>query len=107
MHIHIMGVGVIHFETGTHAVYDYSSNVGNKSLIMILEGKALLNVLQAISDRIRGKRVDANVDKQALLHSFYNEGSKSRELNSLPKEIFNLVLQLDTCIVLNFNVRKI
>ena len=107
MHIHIMGVGVIHFKTGTHAVYYYWSNVGNKSLIMILEGKALLNVLQAISDRIRGKRVDANVDNQALLHSFYNEGSKSRELNSLLKEILNLVLQLDTCIVLNFNVRKI
>ena len=73
---------------------------------MILEGKALLNVLRAISDRIRGKRVDANVDNHALLLSFYNEGSKSRELNSLLKEIFNLVLQLDTCIVLNFNVRK-
>ena len=60
MHIHIMEGGVIHFETGTHEVYDYWSIVEKKSPIMISEGKALLNVLQAISDRIRGKRVDAN-----------------------------------------------
>ena len=91
--------GVIHFATGAHEVYDYWSEVERKCPIMILEGKALLNVLRAVSDRIRGKRVDANVDNQALFYSFYNEGSKSRELNSVLKEIFNLVLQLD--IVLN------
>ena len=62
--------GVIHFETGTHEVNDYWSDVEKKSPIMILEGKALLNVLRPIGDHIRGKRVDANVDNQALLHSY-------------------------------------
>ena len=92
------GGGVL-FETGTHEIYDYWSDVEKKFSIMILEGKVLLNVLRAIRVCIRGKRVDANVDNQALLYSFYNEGSKSLELNSLLKEIFNLVLQL--YIVLN------
>ena len=91
--------GVIHFETGTQEVYDFWSEDERTSPIMVLEAEALLNVLRAISKRIRGKRVDANVDNKALFHSFYNEGSKSRALNSVFKEIFNLVLQLD--IVLN------
>ena len=94
--------GVIHFETGTHEVYDYWSDVEKNSPIMILEGKALLNVLWATSDHIRGKRVDANVDNKALLHSCYNEGSKSRELNSVLKQIFNLVLHLDIVLNLTF-----
>ena len=34
-----------------------------------------------------------------MFHSFYNEGSKSRELNGVLKTIFNLILELD--IVLN------
>ena len=91
--------GVIHFETGTHEVYDYLSDVENNSPIMILEGKALLNVLRATSDHIRGKRVDANIDNKALLHSYYNEGSKSRELKSVLKQIFNLVLHFDIVLI--------
>ena len=84
----------IHTDASTYK-YDYWSEKEQASTIMVLEAKALLNVLHAVSGRIKGKRVDANVDNLALFHSFYNEGSKSRELNGVLKTIFNLILELD------------
>ena len=69
--------------------------------IMVLEAKALLNVLNSIRESIRRCRVDAHVDNQALIGAWNNEGSKSRMLNSTLKELFQLTLDLD--IILNLH----
>jgi hypothetical protein len=62
--------------------------------IIVLEARALLNVLKSLSDKIKGHRVDANVDNQALICAWKNEGSKSFQLNYVIKEIFSLHLIL-------------
>ena len=67
--------------------------------IMILEAHALLNVLKSIRHFIRGYRVDANVDNQALIFAWNNEGAKSMELTDVIKDIFQFTLDFD--IVLN------
>lgn len=67
--------------------------------IMVLEARALLNVLKSLSDKIKGHRVDANVDNQALICVWNNEGSKSFQLNYVIKEIFQFTLDFD--IILN------
>ena len=35
--------------------------------IMVLEAKALLNMLRTLGDRIQGHRIDANIDSMVLL----------------------------------------
>lgn len=44
--------------------------------IMVLEARALLNVLKSFSDKIKGHMVDAKVDNQALICAWNNEGPK-------------------------------
>ncbi|VDI70479.1 Hypothetical predicted protein [Mytilus galloprovincialis] len=75
--------------------------------IMVLEAKALLYVLRSIREDIKGSRVDANVDNQALIGAWNNEGSKSMMLNSTLKEIFQLTLDLDVMLNLHFVPSKL
>ncbi|CAC5395697.1 unnamed protein product [Mytilus coruscus] len=75
--------------------------------IMVLEAKALLNVLRSIREDIQGSRVDANVDNQALIGAWNNEGSKSMILNSTLKDIFQLTLDLDVMLNLHFVPSKL
>ncbi|CAC5370047.1 unnamed protein product [Mytilus coruscus] len=75
--------------------------------IMVLEAKALLNVLRSIREDIKGSRVDANVDNQALIGAWNNEGSKSMILNSTLKDIFQLTLDLDVMLNLHFVPSKL
>lgn len=70
--------------------------------IMVQEAKALLFVLKSIKDRIKGNRVDTNVDNQALISAWNNEGSKSTALNQVLKEIFQLTLDLDMVLNLHY-----
>lgn len=70
--------------------------------IVVLEAKALANVLKAVKEVIKGHRVDANVDNQALIGAWNNEGSRSPLLNSVLKEIFQLTLELDIVLNLSF-----
>lgn len=57
--------------------------------IMVLEARALLNVLKSFSDTLRGHMVNSNVDNQALTYAWDNEGSKSSQLNCEIKDIFS------------------
>ena len=92
--------GVICWQaTEKHEIYDFWSIDERKLPIMVLEAKALFNVLRSITDRIQGNRVDAGVDSMALLNSWKNEGCKSRELIVVLKELFQFVLEQD--LVLN------
>ena len=91
--------GVIFFTSGKQEIYDFWGEKDKQLPIMVLEAKALLNVLISIKDQIQGQRLDAGVDNMALLNAWKNEGCKSRELNVVLKEIFELVFEGD--IVLN------
>ena len=70
--------------------------------IMVLEAKALLNVLRTLGDRIQGHRIDANIDSMVLLNAWMNQGSHSRELNLVLKDIFDFVLGHDLVLNLVF-----
>lgn len=63
--------------------------------IMSLEARALLNVLKLVKDDIQGHRVDTDVDDQVLIKSWKNQGTHSREMNMVIKELFQFVLDLD------------
>ena len=91
--------GVIFFTSGKQEIYDFWREKDKQLPIMVLEAKALLNVLLSIKDQIQGQRLDAGVDNMALLNAWKNEGCKSRELNVVLKEIFKLVFEGD--IVMN------
>lgn len=70
--------------------------------IMVQEAKALLFVLKSTKDRIKCNRVDTNVDNQALISAWNNEGSKFTALNQVLKEIFQLTLDLDMVLNLHY-----
>ncbi|CAC5393955.1 unnamed protein product [Mytilus coruscus] len=67
--------------------------------IMILEAFALLNVLKSFRDKIKGFRIDANVDNNVLIYAWNNEGSRSSQLNSVIKDFFKFTIDSD--IILN------
>ena len=54
---------------------------------MCLETKALLNVLISVKGD-EGHRVDAFVDNKVLISAWKNEGARSRELNTVLKQLF-------------------
>lgn len=91
--------GVIQFDSGRHEIYDFWTEEERKMPIMVLEAKALLNVLRSVKDSIFGRRVDSGVDNLALLNGWKNDGTRSRELNKVLKDIFDFVLEHD--IILN------
>ena len=87
--------GVIKLKNNNYEIGD-SWDVEKLSMpIMVLEGYALLYVLRSVGEKIHGCRIDANVDNQALIHAWNNEGSKSPALNDVLKDIFQLTLDLD------------
>ena len=57
------------------------------------------NVLQSLSQHLKACRVDVQVDNMPLIAAWNNEGSRSSQLNSGLKDIFQLTL--DTDLVLN------
>ncbi|CAC5391415.1 unnamed protein product [Mytilus coruscus] len=75
--------------------------------IMVLEAKALLNALRSLREDIKGSRVDANVDNQALIGAWNNEGSISMILNTTLKDIFQLTSDLDVMLNLHFVPSKL
>ena len=70
--------------------------------IMTLETKALLNVLRSVRAEVRGHRVDAYVDNKVLISAWENEGTRSRELNTVLKQLFNFVLEYDIVLKLYY-----
>ncbi|MEW8544651.1 MAG: reverse transcriptase domain-containing protein, partial [Candidatus Thiodiazotropha sp.] len=91
--------GVVHFASGKREIYDYWSKEERVLPIMVLESKALLNVIRSIKGFLKGERVDAGVDNMVLINAWKNEGCRSRELNVVLKDLFAFVLQQD--LVLN------
>ena len=93
--------GVINFSEKTVEISDYWPEQMRSDHIMVLEAKALLNVLTSVKGRIKHHRVDALVDSQPLLNSWNNQGSKCTLLNSVLKDIFKFTLDAD--IILNLS----
>ena len=94
--------GVIHFPEKTEEISDYWPAHMRKEHIMVLEAKALLNVLISIKDRIAHHRIDAFVDSQVLINSWNNEGSKNGLLTSVIKDIFEFTLNEDVILNLTY-----
>ena len=94
--------GLIHFPEKTEEISDYWPDEMRSNHIMVLEAKALLNVLSSVKERIKHHRIDALVDSQPLLNSWNNQGSKNSLLNSVLKDIFQFTLDEDIILNLSF-----
>ncbi len=75
--------GVAYLPEGRLRLSDFWLEAEKYLPIMVLEAKALLNVLKSLAVHISKHRVDANVDNQVLINAWNNEGSKSRDLNAV------------------------
>ena len=93
---------MIHFPEGKREISDYWEEQDTGLPIMVLEAQALLSVLRTLGDRIQGHRIDANIDSMVLLNAWMNQGSHSRELNLVLKDIFDFVLGHDLVLNLGF-----
>lgn len=94
--------GIVHLPSGMAEISGFWEGEDRSLSIMSLEAKALLNVLKSVKDDIRGHRVDAHVDNQVLINSWKNQGTRSREMNTVIKELFQLVLDLDLVLNLTY-----
>ena len=52
------------------------------------EALAVNRVLRAFHQQVRNARVDVNVDNQAVMHSWNNQGGRSQALNNAMKTLF-------------------
>ena len=73
--------GLIHFPEKTEEISDYWPDEMRSNHIMVLEAKALLNVLSTVKERIKHHRIYALIDSQPLLNSWNNQGSKNSNQN--------------------------
>ncbi|WAR14863.1 hypothetical protein MAR_004968 [Mya arenaria] len=88
-----------HLEGDCTQVSDFWDESLRGKPIMILEGLALIKVLRAVRLRIASHRVDAKIDNKVLLHAWVNQGCKSHEMNLVIKDLFQLTIDYD--IILN------
>lgn len=87
--------GVFSVKDKTIRLSDFWSDNERKKPIMVLEARALLNMLRAIKANIKGHRVVAFVDNKVLISAWNNEGCRSSPMNQVLKEIFHFVLEND------------
>ena len=93
------GGHVSHPRIGDTEVSDFWPDSMKNLPNMVLEAFALRSVLQSLSQHLKACRVDVQVDNMPLIAAWNNEGSRSSQLNSALKDIFQLTL--DTDLVLN------
>ena len=91
---------VFHESSGDRALGDYSDDCQKGLSISTKEMLALVNSIRAGPECARDCRVDAFVDSQVLIDSWYGQGSrKSLELTNATKDLFFVLggsnLQLD------------
>ena len=94
--------GVVHLPENKIEVSDFWVGEDLNLNIMTLETKALLNVLKSVKEAIRRHRVDAYVDNKVLISAWENEGTRSRELNTVLKQLFDFVLECDVVLKLYY-----
>ncbi len=94
--------GLVHLPGNNFSIADYWCAADQGLPIMVLEARALYNVLVSVQGYIGGRRVDAHVDNQALIHAWNNEGCKSTQLNMVLKDIFHFLLDKDIILCLHF-----
>lgn len=85
--------GILHKEDGEDVVSDYWPEEERAHPIMVLEARALLNVLTCFESHTLNTRVDANVDNTVLIAAWQNEGCRCAELNKVLKELFHFTLK--------------
>ena len=59
------------------------------------EAHAIQQALASLAEREVDKRVDILTDNQAVIKVYENQGGQCHALNSIMKEIFNLVLSFN------------
>lgn len=79
---------------------DYWSPDNLSKPIVIKEALALLNTLSAASSYLTNSRVDAHTDSLTFVHAWKNQGSKSVDLTSVIKSIFELSLRANIALTL-------
>ena len=80
--------------TGKATVSDFWWKSMSELPIIVLEGYALLNVLEPFKRDLSGKRVDAHVANQVIIKAWNNEGCKSRDVNNVIKVLFDFTLKM-------------
>lgn len=80
--------GIVHLPQGMVEILVFWEGEERNLSIMSLEARALLNVLKLVKDDIQGHRVDTDMDYQVLIKSWKNQGTHSREINMVIKELF-------------------
>ncbi len=62
--------------------------LGFRSHIVVKETLALVNVLEAFSDSVQGRRVDVFTNSQTLIQSWNRQGANSHQLSDALKKLF-------------------
>ncbi|MES9884567.1 MAG: reverse transcriptase domain-containing protein [Sedimenticola sp.] len=99
--------GIVHLPSGKVSISDFWGDEMRNLPIMVLEGHALLHVLQSVLVDIRCHRVDARVDNQVLINAWNKEGCKSREMNDVIKLLFDFTLKNEISLNLTFIESKL
>lgn len=87
--------GAIHFLDGNQTVSDYWDDSMKHMPIMVLEGYALLRVLESVRKHIKSSRINAYVDNQVLINALSIQGCRYKELKALLKDLFQFTLEHD------------
>ncbi|KXJ07272.1 hypothetical protein AC249_AIPGENE19266 [Exaiptasia diaphana] len=87
---------------GGREISDYSSQGEMSRDIATKEAMAVERVLSPLSDEVRGARVDAKVDNQAVIHVWNNQGGRSKPLNDAVKQLFFTVARLNVLLQLAY-----
>ena len=56
---------------------------------------AINKMLLSCFDEVRNARVDVQVDNQAVIHAWYNQGGRISELNNAMKVLFSTTVALN------------
>ncbi|KAK3105648.1 hypothetical protein FSP39_002589 [Pinctada imbricata] len=91
---------VLHVDRENVTFSDFWSPSEYGDNIMIKEAKALLNALKSVHSRIRNTRLCVNVDNQAVVEAWKNQYSTNDMLNSILKEIYKMVMEVQCLLTL-------
>ena len=63
---------------------------------------AINKMLLSCFDEVRNARVDVQVDNQAVIHAWYNQGGRISELNNAMKVLFSTTVALNVLLHLRY-----
>ena len=82
----------------TQEISDYCDSDQSTWNIASKEAMAINQLLRACGDIFRNAWVDAQVDNQAVIHAWNNQGGRSSSLNNILKRLFFTTAELNICL---------